>query len=175
MHATARHAAMRRQGWAGQGRQQHPAWAPAGFCRPALMHELLLRQHLFLQQDLQEDLFGHTKGFFIPSPSPLSQTKVHFHTTSQLQKTFSTNCCVFSLGNTCHDSWPSLFLPPSHFHTSNLCRLHSKHNFCLKSSSTWHFKCYQQGQTSPRQPTANSLHFTPKDQLMKCKTSGLFD
>lgn len=142
-----------------------------GSCRPVPMSKLL-RQHLLLQRDLQEDLFSHIKGLFFFIPSPLSQTKVHFHPTSQPWKTCSTTCCRFSLSNTCHNTWLDSFLPPSHFLSSHLCRLCSKHNFWLKSSSTGHFKCYQQGQTSP---SSSSLHLTPKDQLMKCKTSGLFD
>lgn len=90
-HPTARRAATRRQGW------QH------GSCTPLLMSKLL-RQHLLLQRDLQEDLFSHSKGFFF-IPSPLSQTKVRFHTTSQPWKTCSTNCWFFSLSNTRHNTW----------------------------------------------------------------------
>lgn len=92
----------------------------------------------------------------------LRQTKVHF---TALKDFFDQTLC-FS---------PQQYLPrhlTSPFHSSNLCCLHSKNNCALKSSSTGQFKCYHQGQTSP---SANSLHFTPKDQLMKCKTPGLFD
>lgn len=70
---------------------------------------------------------------------------------------------------------PSEFLPPSHFQSLYLCCLHSKHNFCLRSSNAGHLVCYQQELTSPSQPIAHSLRLAPKEQLMKCKTSGLFD
>lgn len=163
VHPTARHAATRRQGW-----QHGPAWGPAGQSRCPSCYG----STSFCNGTCRRIYLATSKDFFFIIPSPLSQTKVHFHPTSQPWKTCSTTCCRFSLSNTCHNTWLDSFLPPSHFLSSHLCRLCSKHNFWLKSSSTGHFKCYQQGQTSP---SSSSLHLTPKDQLMKCKTSGLFD
>lgn len=116
--------------------------------------------------------YSATLKHFSSRPDKPKFTSTQLHSPERL---FLLTAVFFSLSNTCHDTWPSSFLPPSNFHSSNFCCLRSMHNFCLKSSSTRHFNCYQQQQTSPRQLSANSLHFTPKDQLMKCKTSVLFD
>lgn len=152
-----------------QGRQQPPAWVSAGFCRPRAATAAA------------PSATGPAGGFIWPPErifsSHLLWAKLRF-TSTQLhspERLFLLTVCVLSLGNTCHDTWPSSFLSPSHFQSSNLCCLHSRNNFHLKSSSIGHFTCYQQRQASPRQPMAKSSRLAPKDQLMKCKTSGLFD
>lgn len=83
------------------GRQQQPAWGPAGFAP----------ERLLPLRDPQEDLLGHTKGFFIPLPSPQRQTEVHKVHFTALKDFFDQTLCFSPsaiLATTSDRSFPQL-------------------------------------------------------------------
>lgn len=126
---TARCAAM-----GGQGRQQHPAQVPAG---PAPMHKPLTAAPTPVTGPAGGLIWPHWSIFHpILLWDKPRFTSIQLHSPERL---FLLTAVFFSLSNTCHDTWPSSFLPPSNFHSSNFCCLHSKHNLS-KIFQHWAFQ-----------------------------------